>query len=63
MTCYSVQPRDKIFVKSYVFLIFAKSMVKTIGKNVGKKKVNTVRNLLIMWNHLQQMYLKVLQKQ
>ena len=29
MMCYSVQPRDQIFLKSYGFLSFGKSM----GKN------------------------------
>ena len=34
---YSVQLRDGIFVKSYGFLPFAKSMGKNIGKNINKK--------------------------
>ena len=33
MTRYSVQPRDRIFVKCYGFLSFAKDM----GRNIGKK--------------------------
>ena len=33
---YSVQPRDRIFVKGYGFLSFAKIMVKNIGKNISK---------------------------
>ena len=32
MTCYSVQPKDRIFVKGYGFLSFARNR----GKNVGK---------------------------
>ena len=36
MTRYSVQPRDRIFVKGYRFLSFAKNMVKDIGKNISK---------------------------
>ena len=28
MMCYSVHPRDQIFVKGYGFLSFAKNMVK-----------------------------------
>ena len=36
MTRYSVQPRDRIFVKGYGFLYFAKNMGKKIGKNTGK---------------------------
>ena len=31
---YSVQPRDRIFVKGYGFLLFAKNTNKIIGKNV-----------------------------
>ena len=34
---YSVQPRDRIFVKGgYRFLSFAKKMGKNIGKNIPK---------------------------
>ena len=34
---YSVQPRDRIFVKGYGFLSFAKSMSKNIGKTISKR--------------------------
>ena len=40
MTCYSVQPRDQMFVKDYNFLSFAKN----IGKNISK--INTAKNVL-----------------
>ena len=36
MMGYSVLPRNRIFVKGYGFLAFAKSMGKNIGKNVSK---------------------------
>ena len=36
MTRYSVQPRDRISVKGYGFLSFAKNMSKNIGKNINK---------------------------
>ena len=36
MMRYSVQPRDKVFVKRYVFLSFAKNMGKNIGKNISR---------------------------
>ena len=36
MICYSVQPRDRIFLKGYGFLSFAKNMVKNIAKNINK---------------------------
>ena len=32
----SVQPRDRIFVKGYGFLSFAKNMGKSVGKNISK---------------------------
>ena len=35
MTCYSVQPRYRIFVKGYGFLSFARNMGKNIGKNIS----------------------------
>ena len=36
MTRYSVQPRNRVFVKGYGFLPFAKNTGKNIGKNVTK---------------------------
>ena len=36
MMRYSVQPRDRIFVKGYRFFSFAKNMGKKIGKNISK---------------------------
>ena len=36
MTYYSVQPRDRIFVKGYEFLSFAKNIGKNVGKNTRK---------------------------
>ena len=33
---YSIQPRDRIFVKGYGFLPFAKNIGKNIGKNISK---------------------------
>ena len=36
MTCYSVQPRDQIFVKDYGSFSFAKNMGKNIGKKISK---------------------------
>ena len=37
MTCYSVQPRDQIFVKGYGFLSFAKNKNKNTGRNLSGK--------------------------
>ena len=36
MIYYSVQPKNRIFVKGYGFLSFAKSMVKNVGRNISK---------------------------
>ena len=36
MICYSVQPRDWIYVKGNGFLSFVKNMGKNIGKNINK---------------------------
>ena len=36
MMCFSVQPRDQMFVKRHGFLSFAKSAGKNIGKNITK---------------------------
>ena len=36
MIRYLVQSRDRIFVKDYGFLSFAKNMCKNIGKNIRK---------------------------
>ena len=33
---YLVQLRDRIFVKGYGFLSFAKNMSKNVGKNISK---------------------------
>ena len=33
---YSVQPRDRMFVKSYGFFSFAKNMGKIVGKNISE---------------------------
>ena len=57
MMCYSLQPRDQIFVKGYQFLSFAKNMGKKLSKNL---RVNTARNFLIMQKKMTD--LKLLQK-
>ena len=36
MTCYSVQPKDQIFVRGCRFLYFAKHICKNIGKIISK---------------------------
>ena len=59
--CYSVQPRDQIFVKGYGFLNFAENI--SVKISVKSSVVNIARNLLIMLKNLKQMHLKLLQKE
>ena len=62
MICYSVQLRDRIFVKGYGFLSFAENMGKKIGENISKNlSYKYSQKLFIMLNNLQQMSLKLLQ--
>ena len=46
MTRYSVQPRDRIFVKGHGFFTFTKNMFKNIGKNVSKSLSKYSQKLL-----------------
>ena len=41
MTRYSVQLRDRIFVKGYGFLTLARNMGRNIGKNISKNLLST----------------------
>ena len=34
---YSIEPRDRIYVKGYGFLSFAKNMGKILSKKYGRK--------------------------
>ena len=36
MMCYSIEPKDQIFLKGYGFLIFAKNMGKNISNNISQ---------------------------
>ena len=61
---YSVQPKDRIFVKGYGFLPFAKGMGKIIGKNVIKNlSGKDSQKLLDHANKSATMHLKPLQKE
>ena len=63
MTQYLAQPRERIFVKGYGFLSFAKNMGKNIGRNTSKNlSGKIVRNFLDKLNNLLPMRLKLLQK-
>ena len=61
--CYSVQPRDQMFVKGYGFLPFAKNMRKKIGKKLSKNVSGKIlKNFYIMLNNMQQIHVKLFQK-
>ena len=45
--CYSVQPRDLIFIKVYRLLSFAKNMSKNSGKNISKNLSDKCRQKLL----------------
>ena len=61
---YSVSPRDRIFVKGFGFLSSAKNMGNNIDKKQVKTRVvNTTKNFLIMLKNLQDIHLKLVQKE
>ena len=68
---YSVQPRKQIFGKGYGFLSFARNMSKNIGKNISKNLIgicgsgmlNMRQNIFDHAKNLQQIHLKLLQKE
>ena len=39
--CYSIEPRERRYVKGYGFLSFAKNIGKNLSNNYGQKLVNT----------------------
>ena len=53
MMCYSVEPRDCLFVKGYGFFYFAKNYGKYIGKSVSKNLSGKYSQRLIQ--HAKQM--------
>ena len=40
---YSIEPRDKIYVKGYGFLSFAKNMGKCLSNKYGQKLLDSVK--------------------
>ena len=45
---YSIEPRDRIYVKGYGFLLFAKNMGKSLSSKYGQKFLIVLKNLLQM---------------
>ena len=61
---YSLQPRERIFVKGYGFLSFGKNMDKSIGKYISKNLSHKYsQKLLAHAKNLPQMRLKRFQKE
>ena len=52
---YSIEPREKRYVKGYGFISFAKNL-GTHATKVAKKLINMVKSLLILLKNLQQMH-------
>ena len=62
MTCYSIKPRDRIFMTGYAFLPFAKSIDKNLSGKYSQKQSNTIKySLGFVLNNLLQIHLKLLQ--
>ena len=40
---YSIEPRDRIYVKRYGYLSFAKSMGKNLSNKYGQKLLNSAK--------------------
>ena len=41
---YSIEPRDRIYVKGYGFLFFAKNMGKSLSNKYDKKLIDSAKN-------------------
>ena len=42
---YSIEPKDRIYVKGYGFLCFAKNMGKSLSNKYGQKLLDSAKNL------------------
>ena len=61
---YSIEPRDRIYVKAYGFLSFAKNMGKSLSNNYGQKLLDSAKNPTTdAIKHHQKEQFKKLQKQ
>ena len=56
---YSVKPKNRISVKCYRFLAFAKNKAENLNRNLSDKNS---KNCLDYVRNLQQIWLKLLQK-
>ena len=51
--CYSIEPRDRIFVKGYGFLSFAKSIGTHATKVAKVWAISIVKNFFMVLKNLQ----------
>ena len=42
---YSIEPRDRVYVKGYGFLSFPKNMGKSLSNKYGQKLLDSAKNL------------------
>ena len=47
---YSIEPRDRIYVKGYEFLSFAKNMGKHLSNKYGTKFLDSAKKSTADWN-------------
>ena len=47
---YSIEPRDRIYVKGYGFLSFAKNIDKNLSNNYGQKRLDSAATDAINYN-------------
>ena len=45
---YSIEPKDRIYVKGYGFLCFAKNMGKNLSNKYVQKLLDSAKNLIRM---------------
>ena len=50
-TCYSVKPKDQIFVRNYGFLSFAETMATNIRKNISKNLSSKTFTFTFSFHH------------
>ena len=43
---YSIEPRDKIYVKEYGFLSFAKNVGKSLSNKYGQKSLDSAKKYI-----------------
>ena len=43
--CYSIEPRERRYVKRYGFLSFAKNIGRNLSNKYGQKIVDSAKNL------------------